>query len=131
MLCQSLPKHVLDNISTFSSSSDDIWDYSNEKYGNPEVVAREVVGELMSLDSRRLGSKFMGKFCTMVQDTHTLLSSIDEQDWLISNRAVSELEGKLPREEKLEWAKLYCTVDGGTKFKKFLNFLKLRKSVRV
>ena len=116
MLCQSLPKHVLDNISTFSSSSDDIWDYSNEKYGNPEVVAREVVGELMSLDSRRLGSKFMGKFCTMVQDTHTLLSSIDEQDWLISNRAVSELEGKLPREEKLEWAKIYCTVESVTKF---------------
>ena len=80
MLCQSLPKNVLDNISTFSCSADDIWNYLDEKYGKPEVVAREVMSELMTLDSKKLGQRFMGKFCTMVLDTHTLLASIDEQD---------------------------------------------------
>ena len=65
----------------------------------------------------------------MVRDTYKLLAEMGEQDWLVSNRAVAELEGKLPREEKLEWAKLCGTVEGDTKFEKFSNFLKLRKSV--
>ena len=40
MLCQSLPKSVLENISTFSSSADDIWSYLDGKYGKPEVVVQ-------------------------------------------------------------------------------------------
>ena len=64
----------------------------------------------------------MGKFCTMVLDTHTLLASIDEQDWLVSNRAVAELEGKLPRDEKFEWATLCGSDDGDIKFEKFTTF---------
>ena len=64
----------------------------------------------------------------MVLDMHKLLAEISEQDWLVSNRAVAELEGRLPREEKLEWAKLCETVEGDTKFEKFSNFLKIRKS---
>ena len=85
MLCQSLPKNVLDNISILSSSADDIWTYLADKYGKPEVVAKEVMSELMALDSKKLGQKF----CTMVLDTNTLLASIYEQDWLVSNRAVA------------------------------------------
>ena len=122
-------KSVLENISTFSSSADDIWSYLDEKYGKSEVVAKEVMTELMALDPKKLGQRFMGRFCTMVLDTYKLLAEMGEQDWLVSNRAVAELEGKLPREERLEWAKLCGTVEGDTKFEKFSNFLKLRKSV--
>ena len=50
MLCQSLPKRVLENISTLSSSAEDIWTYLDMKYGKPEKVARVVIAELMSLD---------------------------------------------------------------------------------
>ena len=59
-------------------------------------------------DSKKLGQKL----CTMVLDTHKLLASIYEQDWLVSNRAVAELEGKLPRDEKFEWAKICGSVAG-------------------
>ena len=71
MLCQALPKSILDNISTLTSSAAEIWNYLDEKYGRSEVVAREIMTELMSLDHKRLGSKFMGKFCTTMLDTHS------------------------------------------------------------
>ena len=129
MLCQSLPKHILDNISTLTSSADDIWAYLEDKYGKPEVVAREVMGELMALDPKKLGNRFIGKFCTTLLDTHSLLVSLGEDDWLTSNRTVSELENKLPREEKLEWAKLCGTRLGDTRFEKFKHFLQGRKQV--
>ena len=129
MLCQSLPKHILDNISTLSNSADDIWAYLEEKYGKPEVVAREVMGELMGLDAKKLGGRFMGKFCTTLLDTHSLLVSLGEEDWLTGNRTVSELENMLPREEKSKWAELYGTVRGDTKFEKFRHFLQDRKTV--
>ena len=93
---------------TLSSSADDIWTYLADKYGKPEVVAKEVMSELMAMDSKKPGQKF----CTMVLDTHKLLASIYEQDWLVSNRAVAELEGKLLRDEKFEWAKLCGSVAG-------------------
>ena len=129
MLCQALPKHVLDNISTLTNSADEIWEYLEDKYGKPEVVAREVMSELMGLDSKKLGSKFITKFCTILLDTHTLLTSLGEEDWITSNRSVSELESKLPREEKLEWAKQLKTLPGGSKFEKFKAFLQQRKAV--
>ena len=78
MLCQSLPKSVLENISTFSSSADDIWSYLDEKYGKSEVVAKEVMTELMALDPKKLGQRFMGRFCTMVLDSYKLLAEMGE-----------------------------------------------------
>ena len=129
MLCQSLPRKVLDNISTLSNSAADIWAYLDEKYGRADIVAREVMAELMSLDHRKLGQVFMSKFCTMLLDTHSLLVNLNEVDWLVTNKTVAEMEDKLPREEKLEWAKQMCTVTGDTRFEKFRNFLQSRKAV--
>ena len=129
MLCESLPKHILDNISTMSNSAEDIWKYLDEKYGRSDIVAREVMSELLSLDHKKLGKKFMGKFFTMMMDTHACLTAIGEQDWLVSNSRVAEMEDKLPREEKLVWAEKMITVEGSTKFEKFKNFLESRKKV--
>ena len=42
---------------------------------------------------------------------------------------MSELESKLPREEKIEWAKSGSGHVGETDFERFKNFLTLRKSV--
>ena len=129
MLCESLPKKVLDNISTLSNSAEDIWAYLDEKYGKPEIVAREVMAELMGLDSRKLGQQFMGKFCTMLLDTHSLLVTLNEVDWLVTNKTVAEMEDKLPREERLELAKQMSTIGGESRFEKFRNFLQTRKIV--
>ena len=101
LLCQSLPKHILDNISTISDSAQDIWKFLDEKYGKSDVVAREVMAEMMALDSKRLGKQFMVKFCTMLLDTHSCLTAIGEEDWLVSNRSVADLEDKLPGMRKL------------------------------
>ena len=129
MLCQSLPKKVLDNISTLSNSASEIWTYLDDKYGRPEVVAREIMAELLSLDHKKLGQQFMAKFCTMLLDTHSLLVTLNEVDWLFTNKYVAELEDRLPREEKVEWARQMGTVSGDTKFEKFRNFLQIRKAV--
>ena len=53
----------------------------DEKYGRSDVVAREIMAELMSLDSRELGKQFISKFCTMMMDTLACLTAIGEQDW--------------------------------------------------
>ena len=49
------------------------------------------------------------------------------------NYIITELkinpQGRLPREEKLEWAKLCGTMEGDTKFEKFSHFLKIRNSI--
>ena len=58
----------------------------------------------------------------LLLDTHALLASMGEEDWLVSSMSVSELEAKLPLEEKVEWAKQMGTVAGHTKFEKFRNF---------
>ena len=129
MLCQALPKNILDNISTLTNSAGEIWAYLEDKYGKPEVVAKEVMGELMSLDPKKLGNRFIGKFCTTLLDTHSLLLSLGEEDWLTSNRTVSELENKLPREDKLKWAEQYGGQAGDTRFEKFRSFLQGRKQV--
>ena len=129
MLCESLPKNILENISTLSNSAEDIWTYLEDKFGRPEIVAREVMAELMSLDYRKLGNSFMGKFCTMLLDTHSLLASLNELDWLVTNRTVADLEDKLPPGERIEWAKQMSTVAGDTRYEKFKNFLVGRKAV--
>ena len=130
MLCQSLPKHILDNISTLTNTAAEIWAYLEDRYGKPKVVAKEIMKELMELDHRKFGTqKFMIKFCTTLHDTHSLLINLGEEDWLTSSRTVSELESKLPREEKIEWAKSGSGHVGETDFERFKNFLTLRKSV--
>ena len=129
MLCESLPKHILDNISTMSNSAEDIWKYLDEKYGKSDIVAREVMSELLSLDQKKLGKQFMGKFFTMMMDAHACLTAIGEQEWLVSNSRVAEMEDTLPRDEKLGWAEKILTVKDSTKFKKYVNFLKCRKKV--
>ena len=129
MLCQALPKFVLDNISTLTSTASEIWAILDEKYGKSEVVAKEVMRELIALDPKKLGNKFMGKFCTCLVDTHSLLASLGEEDWLTTNRAVNELENKLPRDEKMKWAEAYSYISGETRFEKFKSFLEARKKV--
>ena len=47
----------------------------------------------------------------------------------MSNKTVFEMEAKLPREEKLEWARQCYSLPGHTKFEKFKEFLQQRKSV--
>ena len=117
MLCQSLPKHILDNISTLTNTAAEIWAYLEDRYGKPKVVAKEIMKELMELDHRKFGTqKFMIKFCTTLHDTHSLLINLGEEDWLTSSRTVSELESKLPREEKIEWAKSGSGHVGETDF---------------
>ena len=39
------------------------------------------------------------------------------------------MEDKLPRDERIEWAKQMCAVAGDTRFEKFRQFLQIRKSV--
>ena len=129
MLCQSLPKSILDNISTLSNSAEDIWKYLDNKFGKSDTVAREVMGELMSLDHKKLGMNFMGKFSTMLMDTHALLLNINELEWLVSNCSVAELEDRLPYSERVEWARCMSTVEGASKFEKFKNFLLDRKAI--
>ena len=82
MLVQCLPKSILENISTLTDSADGIWKYLKEKYGNPDVVAKEVMSELMGLESRKLGQTFMEKFCTLLLDTHSLLTSMGVSECL-------------------------------------------------
>ena len=96
MLCQALPKSILDNISTLSDSAEDIWRYLDNKFGRSDVVAREVMGELMSLDHRKLGQHFIARFTTMLLDNHDLLVNVNELEWLVSSRSVAELEDRLP-----------------------------------
>ena len=129
MLCQALPKNILENISSLTSSADDIWAYLDDKYGKTEVVAREIMAELMGLDSKKLGHRFMSRFCTTLLDTHSLLASMGEEDWLTASRSMSVLENKLPRDEKIEWANQYEVLPGDTKFEKFKGFLQQRKRI--
>ena len=129
LLCQALPKTVLENISTLSDSAEDIWHYLDERFGKPDIVAREVMNELFALDHRKLGSKFMVKFTTLLLDTESLLKSINEEEWLISNRTVAELEDKLPQAERVEWARLMSSTVGDSKYERFKNFLQARKQI--
>ena len=71
----------------------------------------------------------MGKFCTMLLDTHSLLVTLNEVDWLVTNRTVADMEDRLPREERLEWAKQMSVVAGDTRFENFKTFLMMRKVV--
>ena len=80
--------------------------YLEEKYGKPEVVAKEVIAELKSLEHKKLGRSFMSRFAITLNATYACLETIGELDWLTSNRSVSELEDQLPDSEKAEWAEV-------------------------
>ena len=47
----------------------------------------------------------------MLLDTHFLLITINEVDWLVTNRTVADMEDKLPREEIMEWARQMCSME--------------------
>ena len=57
LLFQNLPKNILMNISTMSDSAAQIWAYLEEKYGKSKTVAREVIAELKTMDSSKLGEE--------------------------------------------------------------------------
>ena len=116
MLVQALPEHILEEISSLASSYEVIWQHLEDKSGRAEVVARDIVGELMRLDHRKLGKRFLAKFSALLEDSEALLQTIGMQDWISSSRSVSDLENLLPHSEKLEWAK---TVKGATRVGRF------------
>ena len=127
MLLQSLPNDVLEEISSLANSHQSIWEHLEEKAGKAEVVAKDIMVELLSLSHRKLGKKFMSKFSVMLEDSEALLISIGMQDWLTSSRSVSDMEDLLPDSEKLEWAKKVKGSSGSERFGKFKAFLKDRK----
>ena len=127
MLVQALPGDVLDEISSLASSYEVIWDHLEMKAGKAEVVARDIMGELMALSHNKYGKKFLAKFSAILEDSEALLVTIGMQDWLTSSRSVSELEDLLPYTEKIEWAKKVKGAIGLERFEKFKIFLRDRK----
>ena len=127
MLVQSLPREMLDEISSLASSFQEIWDHLEEKAGKVEVVARDIMGDLLSLSHRKSGQKFIAKFSVLLEDSEALLTSIGQQAWLTAPRSVADLEDLLPTSEKLEWAKQVKGSVGADRFGKFKTFLRDRK----
>ena len=62
MLVQALPLDILDEISSLASSYEVIWDHLEDKAGRGEVVARDILGDLMKLDHKKYGRRFLAKF---------------------------------------------------------------------
>ena len=80
LITDALPKFITDNISTLSTSADQIWDYLDKKFGNHKTVAKEIMKELGALDHKKLGKAFMQKFTILVNDAYVSLDSISELD---------------------------------------------------
>ena len=127
MLVQSLPKDMLDEVSSLASSFQEIWDHLEEKAGKVEVVARDIMGDLLALNHKICGRKFISKFSVLLEDTEALLGSIGQEAWLTAPRSVADLEDLLPNSEKLEWAKKVKGSTGADRFAKFKTFLRDRK----
>ena len=125
----ALPKHILDNISTLSTTPEQIWDQLDKKFGNAKTVAKEITKEIEALDYKKLKNAFMPKLAVLVEDAYTSLEGLGQLEWLTSTRELSELEDRLPPEEKAEWAKLQNTLTGETNFDKFRRFLDHRKQI--
>ena len=49
------------------------------------------------------------------------VASASLEYWLTTNKAVAEMEDKLPREERLEWAKYMSVMEGESNYDKFNN----------
>ena len=126
---EALPKFILDNISTLSTTAEQIWEHLDKKFGNTKIVAKEIMKEVEALDHKKLGKSFMLKFTILINDAYASLNNIDELDWLTSKRATSELEDQLPNEEKAEWAKFQTAHTGDNDFNKFRRFLDHRKEI--
>ena len=127
MLVQSLPGDILDEVSSLASSYEVIWEHLENKAGKAEVVARDIMGELMALNHNKYGKKFLAKFSALLEDSEALLRTIGMQEWITSCRSVSELEDLLPYTEKIDWAKKVKGTTGTDRFEKFKNFLRERK----
>ena len=129
MLVQALPELILEEISSLASSYEVIWDHLENKAGRAEVVARDIVGELMRVDHKKLGKRFFPKYSALLEDSEALLTTMGMQDWISSSRSVSDLENLLPYSEKLEWAKVVKGASGVERFTKFKTFLRERKEI--
>ena len=127
MLVQALPGEVLDEVSSLASSFQEIWDHLEEKAGNSEVVARDIVGDLFNLNHKKFGNRFLARFSVLLEDSEALLNSIGQQAWLTSPRSIADLEDLLPASEKLEWAKKVKRSTGVERFENFKTFLRDRK----
>ena len=127
MLVQSLPKELLEEVSSLASSFQEIWDHLEEKAGKVDVIAKDIMGDLLSLSHRKVGKKFVAKFSVMLEDSEAMLGAIGQQAWLTSPRSVADLEDLLPDSEKLEWAKKVKGSVGSDRFERLKTFLKDRK----
>ena len=87
-------------------------------------MARDIVGDLMKLNHRKYGGRFVAKFSAILEDSEALLITIGMEDWLTSSRSVSDLEDLLPHSEKIEWAKQVKGSTGADRVVKFKTFLK-------
>ena len=76
MLVQAILDYILEEISSLASSYEVIWEHFEGKAGRSEVVARDIVGELMKLDHRKNGKRFLAKFSVLL----ALLQTIGMQE---------------------------------------------------
>ena len=127
MLVEALPEKVLDEVSSLASSYQEIWDHVEEKAGNSEVVARDIMGELLSISYKKYGEKFIPRFLVTLEDSEALLTSIGQQAWMTAPRSIADLEELLPPSERKEWAKKIKGTTGIERFEKFKQFLRDRK----
>ena len=67
MLVQSLPKELLEEVSSLASSFQEIWDHLEEKAGKVDVIAKDIMRDLLSLNHRKIGKKFVAKFSVMLR----------------------------------------------------------------
>ena len=44
--------------------------------------------DIWNLDARKLGNKFIGSFCVMLEDTETLLTTMGQTEWLKSSISI-------------------------------------------
>ena len=117
------------NLSCVRKDATEVWEQLERMYGNSEVVAAAVMKDIWNLDARKLGNKFIGSFCVMLEDTETLLTTMGQTEWLTSSISIRQLEDKLPPVEQLKWAERMDTYEGRTQYKKFKRFLQERKEV--
>ena len=128
-LMKALPKHVKDQLSCVMKDAAEIWVQLEEKYGLPEVVASSVLDEILALDCKKLGTRFMPALCSLLEDSETLLENLEMTEWLTGSLSVRQMEDILPPDEKVGWAEKMDSYPGTTKYEKFTTFLEERKKV--
>ena len=92
-------------------------------------MASSVLDEILSLDKKKLGNRFMASLCMLLEDSEVLLETMGQREWLTSSLSVRQMEDLLPSDEKVRWAEKMDSYPGLTKYEKFKAFLKERKIV--